>query len=128
MGPVRRGLIIALTPGAAWAEACSTARPGWDAAAVTAFDEASTLFLTPFGLLLLAFSVVALRFRSQWMGLGAVLGWTGYITLITMTDPTGLRAQAIVEGCIGSPTLFIAAVAAICMGTVIYTMPRKADE
>ena len=43
-------------PGAAWAEACSTARPGWDGTTATPFDEAWTLFLTPFGLLLLAFT------------------------------------------------------------------------
>ena len=127
MGPVRRGLILALLPGAAWAEVCETQRPDWDGVPVTALGEAGMLFVTPFGLLLLAFTLLALRFRSQWMGLGAVLGWTGYITLVTMADPTGARVQAMAEGCVGSPTLFILAVAAICVGTVIYTMPRKAD-
>lgn len=125
MGPLRRGLILACLPGAAWAEVCDKERPNWDGVDVTALQEAATLFVTPFGLLLLGFTIVALRFRNQWMGLVAVLGWTGFITLITMADPTGLRDLARAEGCIGAPTLFIVAVAAICVGTVLYTMPRS---
>ncbi|MFL4469800.1 hypothetical protein ACERZ8_07945 [Tateyamaria armeniaca] len=121
-------MIVVLVPGIACAEVCDKERPDWDGDQVTALSEAMTLFATPFGLLLLAFTVLALRFRHQWMGLAAVLGWTAFITLITMADPTGLRADAMVEGCIGSPTLFIVAVAAICIGTVFYTMPHKADE
>lgn len=115
-------------PSAAWAEVCDKARPDWDGAAVSALHEALTLFMTPIGVLILAFTIVSLRFRSQWMGLLAVLSWTGYITLVTMADPTGLRADAMAEGCIGSPALFIAIVAAICGATVLYTMPRNADD
>ena len=87
-----------------------------------------TLSTTPVTLLLLAITLIALRFRNQWLGLAAVLGWTGFVALITTLDPTGVRNLAVAEGCIGPPTLFIAVVAAICIGTVIYTMPRKADD
>lgn len=120
--------MLACLPGAAWAEVCDKERPNWDGTGVTAFGEALTLFTTPVALVLLAFTLIALRFRSQWMGLGAVIGWAGFIALITTADPTGIRDFAINEGCIGSPTLFIAIVAAICVGTVIYTMPRNADD
>ncbi|MEO9684727.1 MAG: hypothetical protein ABJR46_03055 [Tateyamaria sp.] len=122
------GSVIVALPGAAWAEICDKERPNWDGTDVTAIGEAFTLFTTPVALVVLAFTIIALRFRNQWMGLGAVLGWTGFIALITTADPTGTRNLAIAEGCIGSPTLFIAVVAAICVGTVIYTKPRNADD
>ncbi|MEX0370764.1 MAG: hypothetical protein AB3N09_09050 [Tateyamaria sp.] len=86
--------------------------------------EAVNLFLSPAGIALLLLSVVALRFRHQWIGLGAVILWTVFITVITMADPTGLRPQAMAEGCVGPPTLFIVAVAAICVGIVLYTKPQ----
>lgn len=117
----------ALLPTMAWASVCATERPGWDGLQVNAVGEAMTLFMTPISLVVLCFTIVALRFRNQWMGLVTVLAWTGLIFLITMADPTEHRTEAMIEGCIGSPTLFIVAVAAICVGTVIYTMPREAD-
>ncbi|APX12724.1 hypothetical protein BWR18_14295 [Tateyamaria omphalii] len=86
--------------------------------------EAVSLFLSPAGIALLLLSLIALRFRQQWVGLAAVILWTVFITVITMADPTGLRPEAMAEGCIGQPTLFIVAVAAICVGIVLYTKPR----
>ncbi len=50
-----------------------------------------------------------------------VVGWTFWVSLISMADPTGTREIARAEGCIGSPTLFIALVAAICVATILYT-------
>ena len=128
MGPVRRGLILALTPGAAWAEVCDTQRPSWDGLPVGSVTEAFNLFTSPAGMGLLVLSLIALRFRQQWIGLGAVLLWTVWITMITMADPTGLRADAVAEGCIGPPTLFILAAAAICVGIVLWTKPRTQDD
>ena len=128
MGPLRRGLILALLPAQALAEVCAEARPGWDGVQVSAAMEAFTLFTSPAGLALLALSVIALRFRSQWIGLVAVLLWTGFITLVTMADPTGVRAPAMAEGCIGAPTLFIVLAAAICVAIVLYTKPRPSGS
>ncbi|MEO1778127.1 MAG: hypothetical protein AAFU63_04990 [Pseudomonadota bacterium] len=125
---MKRVALIALLPGPAWAEVCDKARPGWDGAPATALTEAINLFVSPAGLALLGLSLIALRFRHQWIGLGAVLLWTVFITMITMADPTGIRRQAMVEGCIGQPTLFIAAAAAICVAIVLWTKPRTSDD
>ncbi|MEO0403027.1 MAG: hypothetical protein AAF214_11680 [Pseudomonadota bacterium] len=128
MGSVRGGLTFTLVPGAAWADVCDKERPLWDGAPVSAVGEAIGLFTTPAGVFLIAATALALALRSQWGGLVAVLLWTGFITFVTMADPGGLRSDAMIEGCIGSPTLFIAAVAAICVGTVLYTMPRQRGD
>ncbi|WP_415921957.1 hypothetical protein [Tateyamaria sp. SN6-1] len=120
--------VCALTPGAAWAQACATARPGWDGAPANALTEAVALFTSPAGIFLLVLSVVALRFRHQWVGLAAVLLWTVFITAVTMADPTGQRADAVIEGCVGAPTLFIVVVAAICVGIVLWTKPRTQND
>ena len=117
-------MLSALLPTAAWAEVCDKERPGWDGQPVGMLGEAVNLFLSPAGIALLVLSVIALRLRHQWVGLVAVILWTVFITVVTMADPTGLRPQAMVEGCIGSPALFIVAVAAICVGIVLYTKPR----
>lgn len=107
------------------ADACAQARPDWDGLPISAFSEAITLFTSPLGIVLILATAIAIRIRSQWGGLVIVLGWTSYVTLITMLDPTGLRDLAQVEGCVGSPTLFILCVTAICGGIIIYTAPRK---
>ncbi len=141
MGPVRRRLTIgnlsprgqlyalvtaiSFFPRAAWAEVCDKPYPDWDGTPVTAVGEALNLFLSPAGIALLLMSLVALRFRQQWVGLAAVILWTVFITVVTMADPTGLRADMLAEGCVGSPTLFIVAVAAICVGIVLWTKPRS---
>lgn len=116
--------VFAFAPRAAWAEVCDKERPDWDGTRVGIVGEAINLFLSPAGIALLLLSVIALRFRHQWIGLAAVILWTVFITVVTMADPTGLRPQAMAEGCVGPPTLFIVAVAAICVGIVLYTKPR----
>ncbi|MEL7090301.1 MAG: hypothetical protein AAFN94_01065 [Pseudomonadota bacterium] len=134
MGPIRRRLIAcssafsALIATPLWADVCATERPGWDGAPVTAWGEALTLFVSPLGLLLLALSVLAVRLRWQWIGLGTILGWTVFITIVTMADPTGQRAPAMAEGCIGPPTLFIPLAAAICVVIVLRTKPRPTGD
>ncbi|MEO0937762.1 MAG: hypothetical protein AAFY38_06375 [Pseudomonadota bacterium] len=116
-----------LLPGAAWAEVCDKQRPDWNGVPVTAFGEAVTLLFSPIGLFLLISTVAALRFRSQWGGVAVTVGWTFFVTALTLWDPTGgVRDAAMREGCIGAPTLFIALAAAISVGTIIYTAPRKA--
>lgn len=127
MKSTRLGYLLVLSPSAAWAEACDIARPTWNGADVSALSEAISLLLTPFGALLLVLTMIALRLRNHWVGLAAIVGWTGYLSIITIADPNGVRVAAIEEGCIGSPTLFIALVTAICIGTAIYTTPRSAD-
>ena len=58
-------------------------------------------------------------------GLGAVILGTAFITIVAMIDPSGLRAPGMAEGCIGSPALFIAAAAAICVAIVFRTKPPE---
>ncbi len=134
MGPVRGRLIAgssvlaSLFAAPAWAEVCDKARPNWDGAPVGAVGEAVSLFVSPAGLLLLALSLVALRFRFQWVGLAAVILWTIFITVITMADPTQMRVAAMAEGCVGPPTLFIALAAAICVAIVLWTKPRTQND
>lgn len=122
MGPVRGGLILALLPGAAWAQGCAEQRPGWDGASVGAVQEAVFLASSPAALMLFLGTVLALRFKSQWGSLAVVLGWTAFATFLTMLAPAS-RKIAMAEGCVGSPALFIGIIAAICMGTIFYTAP-----
>ena len=118
-------LAALLLPTTATAQVCASARPGWDGAPVGAAAEAFNLFTSPAGLVLIGISVIALRFRSQWIGLATVLLWTVFITVVTMADPTGQRIPAMAEGCIGPPTLFIVLAAAICVAIVLWTKPRS---
>lgn len=124
MGPLRRGLILSLLPGPALAAVCDDARPNWDGVPVTAFAEAVSLLSTPPALILLVATALVVRFKNQWGGLVVVVLWTLFASLLTMFDPTGVREIATQEGCFGSPALFIAAVAAICVAMILYTAPR----
>lgn len=123
MGPVRRGLILALMPGAAWAGACDTERPGWDGVAEDGIGEAIALFSTIPSLALIVATALVIRFRSTWGGLAVAVLWTGLVSLFAFVGPGEVRRQAIVEGCIGSPSLFIGIVAAICVAMILYTAP-----
>lgn len=125
MGPLRRGLILAALPGTALAETCALQRPNWDGGPVSGMDEAIQLASSPITLILLALTLLTLRFRSQWGGVVVVVLWTILVSMLTMLDPTGTRELGMAEGCVGSPTLFIAAVAAICVATILYTAPRS---
>ena len=122
MGPVRGGVILSFLPGMAWAQDCTVQRPGWDGAPVSAVQEAVFLASSPAALVLLLGTAVAIRFKSQWGSLAVVLGWTAFVTFLTMLAPAS-RELAMAEGCVGSPALFIGIIAAICVGTIFYTAP-----
>ncbi len=122
MGPLRRGLIAAaLLPSTAWAEACVTERPGWDGVPVTALGEALALFSTPAAVFLLAASLTAIALRSAFGAAVVCVLWSALTMIIVAADPTGLRDLARLEGCTASPALFIAAVALLCAGMILYT-------
>ena len=124
----RRGLVLAacVSPGPAFAGACEALRPGWDGAPVTAFGEALHLFSAPPALILLGGTIIALRFRSQWGGLAVTVLWSALVWFIVFgPDPSGDRRAAALEGCMGSPALFIAIVAAISVATILYTAPVR---
>ena len=126
--PIRQifwAFVFITLPAPGIASTCTTSRPNWDGTQASAVTEAVALFTSPAGLILLALSVLALRFRNQWLGLGAVILWTAFITIVAMIDPSGLRAPGMAEGCIGSPALFIAAAAAICVAIVFRTKPPE---
>ena len=69
-------------------------------------------------------AALVLRFRSQWGVLAAVVGWSAWISAVALSAPDATRQQAIAEGCIGSPVLFIIVVAAICGAMILYTSRR----
>lgn len=122
MGPFRRGLILVLLPGPAWAGACAELRPGWDGTPVSAWAEAVALLGSPLSLILLVATALALRFRSQWGALAVCVAWSFLVSGFTVFDPTGgAREAAMTEGCVGSPAIFILGVAALCVATVLYT-------
>lgn len=125
MGSVRRGLILALLPGAASAEVCAQIRPDWDGTPMTATSEAIALFATLPSLALILATLAALRFRSQWGGLAVVVGWSLWTSILVFVGGRTLRPAAVAEGCMGSQTLFMVAVVAICVGTILYTLPRE---
>lgn len=131
MGSFRRRLtaLLAFAPSGALAQTCSDMRPGWDGAPVGAVAEAVQLFMTPGALVLILASAIALRMRSQWGVLAVVIGWTIIVSLLTLYDTgDGARALARTEGCVGSPTLFILVVAAICGAMILMTAPRIGAE
>lgn len=131
--PLALGLITiaVMVPGTAWAAACDSLRPLWDGVQASAVDEALHLAATLPSVALVIITALALRFRSQWGGLAAVVGWSLLVSVHVFpinSDP--VRESAITEGCIGSPALFIAVVAAICIGTILYTAPigRRSND
>lgn len=119
------GLLLLCCPAQLWAEVCDKERPLWTPGTpATALDEAMHLFANPLSLLLLLGTALAIRFRSQWGGLAVVVGWVGLMSLVSFVEVSpDITRLAINEGCIGSPILFMAAVAAICVGTILYTAP-----
>ncbi len=127
MGPLRRGLILSLLPTSALAEVCDKVRPNWEPGTpVTAFGEMVALMGTPPSLILLLATAFVLRFRHKWGGLIVVVLWTAWISVVSLLGGRDeMRVAASAEGCIGSPTLFIAVVAAICIATILYTSPRS---
>ncbi|MEL7116231.1 MAG: hypothetical protein AAGP08_11685 [Pseudomonadota bacterium] len=118
-------LALYVLPSSAWAEVCAQIRPAWDGAPVTALQEALYLAGTAPVLVLVIASALVIRLRNQWGGLAVIVLWTVLITFIIRSDPSSIEAQASAEGCIGSPALFITAVAAICVAIVLRTLPLR---
>ncbi|WP_417209663.1 hypothetical protein [Antarctobacter sp.] len=113
-----------LWPSPALAGVCDTERPGWDGTPANAISEALFLASSLPAAALIVATALAVRLRSKWGGLAVVSGWSILISLrVFDTDPTGIRQMATIEGCIGSPTLFIGLVTAICIATILYTAP-----
>lgn len=129
MGPVRGGVILWLLPNAASAQpeavGCAALRPGWTPGSpATAWDELIHQATSAPALLLFLATALVLRRCSQWGALAVVSLWSVMVTLVAFRDPAGAQELARAGGCIGSPTLFIALVAAICVLTIVYTAPR----
>lgn len=126
--PVIAPLAAALlsgVPAMARTQVCADLSGGGPATALT---EAFWLAGSLPAVVLLVVTVAALRFRSAWGGLGAVTGWSILVGLIVFapgSDPTGMGRAARAEDCVGSPALFIACVAAICVATILYTAPAS---
>ena len=131
MGSVRRGLIllcIACSPGTAWAEVCDKIRPDWNREAVSLMTETVQLFGTPISLFLLISTALVIRFRSSWGALVVFVGWSFAVATVTFWDPTGgLREAAQIEGCIGSPTLYIAIIITVCGAMMLYINREPKD-
>ncbi len=109
--------------------ACASLRPGWNAGAqASGWTEMVHYFSSLPALALILATALVIRFRSQWGGLIVTVLWSLLVFLVVRDrfgdDPAGLRQSASAEGCLGSPTLFIAAVAAICIATILYTAPN----
>ncbi len=131
MRAARRGgttVACMLSASPALAEVCDKIRPGWDGAPASMLDEAIALMSTPPSLVLLLASALAIRLRHQWGALAVLIGWTIWISLLVFPTPDAAELAAIAEGCIGSPILFIAVVAAICVAMILYTIPRPKRE
>lgn len=131
MGSFRRQLIASVgmlvAAGPAQAATCAQMRPNWTPGVpASAWDELIALMSTPPSLVLILASLLAIRFAHQWGALIVVLLWTLWVSFVAMSAPDPDRLAGIQEGCIGSPTLFIAAVAAICVGMILYTTRRAA--
>ncbi|MEM6375246.1 MAG: hypothetical protein AAF686_03345 [Pseudomonadota bacterium] len=124
MGSFRSGLIVGailVLAGPADAAVCQDFRPDWNGETVGAWDEMLALLSMPISLILLIATAFAIRFRSPWLALCVFVGWSFAVASVTFFDPTGgIRANAALEGCVGSPSLYIAVVLSLCAGMMIY--------
>ena len=121
MGSFRGGVILtafAAIPMPAFADICAQVRPDWTGSEATAVTEAIALFGTPPSLFLVVATALAVRFRSQWGGLAVVVAWAIWTSAVALNGNDQL-AQATIEGCVGSPALFLIGVALMCAGTVL---------
>ncbi|MEM8803594.1 MAG: hypothetical protein AAGF55_13765 [Pseudomonadota bacterium] len=110
-----------MSPTPALAETCDKIRPDWDGGSVSAWAEAIQLFGTPISLFLIISTALVLRFRSSWGALAVFVGWSFAVATVTFWDPTGgMRQAAQIEGCIGTPTLYITIVFIICGAMMLY--------
>lgn len=131
MDLLRSALIVAtavVVPHPVIASTCSDFRPNWDGGSVSAWSEMIQLFGTPISLILLLGTALAVRFRKPWAALAVFVGWSFAVAAVTFLDPTGgVRAAAAAEGCVGSPSLYIAVVFALCGAMMVY-LNKMADR
>ena len=119
-------LVVLSLPTALQAEVCDKVRPNWKPGeTVGQWGETILLFSTVPSLALLIATAAALRFRSQWGGLAIVVGWSAWVSVLVFFADDTIRQSAMAEGCMSSPSLFIGTVAAICIATILYTLPRE---
>ncbi|MGP6087456.1 hypothetical protein [Antarctobacter jejuensis] len=120
---------LASWPSTLLADVCAVERPDWDGAPVSGLDETVMLAGSLPSLALILVTALAVRFRNQWAGLAAVSGWSLLIYFLTFSGPAAATRQiAAAEGCVGSPTLFIAIVTAMSIATILYTAPTTAKS
>jgi len=115
------GLLAGLFPQTALAQICDQIDVH-----TTIWSETLALAMSPLCLLLLAGTLLAVRFKSKWGGAVLVLGWAALVTQVSMF-PGSVIAAGRQEGCLGSPALFIALVGALCVGMILYTAPNTAS-
>jgi hypothetical protein len=101
---------------------CSNLRPNWEpGTTATTLNELVALMSTPPSLILLVATALVVRLRHQWGALVVVLAWTAWMSTLTLGTPAPLTLQATAEGCIGSSSLFITTVIALCVATILHT-------
>ena len=128
--PLASGVVFLSTTAPAFASICETERPLWTPGSpATALDEFYHLAMSPASLLLLALTILAVRFRSQWGGLIVVVLWSLLVSMLAFGWGPQSHVEALqaarLEGCAGSPALFIGLVAAICLAMILYTTPPQ---
>jgi hypothetical protein len=118
-------LYLFLLPTPALAEVCDKVRPLWTPETEpTVWGEMIALMGTPPSLILILLSALALRFRHEWGALIVVVLWTAWASIVVFVGADDdIQLMALQEGCIGSPSLFIAAVAAISVAMIVYVAP-----
>ena len=127
MGPVRGRLtgpaLAAVVPGSALAEVCDKVRPMWrPGSPATALDEMLGLMGTPPSLALLVLSALVLRFRHSGGALAVTVLWSLWVSVVVFFGmDEEVQQMAAAEGCIGSPALFVLAVAVLCGAMIVYT-------
>ncbi len=129
MGPVRGGLILTFIASSAMAEVCDKERPFWDRTSGPAsmFDELIALSLNPPSMVLLGLSIItfALKLRALQWALAPLWLLAAVVAVANYYGPIldDVRWEAIGEGCIGSPLLFVGLAIAIC-ATLIHGARR----
>ena len=114
MGSFRRGLIVALVPLPALAEACDKDRPFWDGTHVSMSDEVIVQLSDPFTAIVVCLSILLIVQSRRFLILLGVLIICVYALIFV--DPMYLddvKWAAKREGCIGNGELWWAVLAAI---------------
>lgn len=134
MGPVRRGLIAAITllPTSALAEVCDKERPDWvpSMGPATGVDELVFLFTSLPGLGIIgAVTLAVLSGQKRYFAISAV--FAALIGAALMVPPDAITSAAIVEGCVGprtAPILACSLIAAISTASFLWLWLRDRGE